>query len=168
MQQNESSVRFGLAVFSGTFDPFTAGHLDLVERARRFCSELRIVVFDNSSKTPVMPKGDRMTLIGRAVEHLDNVTVDAGEGLLANYCILHGVDVIIRGVRNGFQFEEESVMAELNKRLSCGVETIFFPAAELRHVSSTLVREIARYGGDLGDLVPPEIKEDIEKAYGSQ
>ena len=109
-----------------------------------------------------------MTLIGRAVEHLDNVTIDAGEGLLADYCILHGVDVIIRGVRNGYQFEEETVMAELNKRLSYGVETIFFPAAELRHVSSTLVREIARYGGDLSDLVPPEIKEDIEKVYGSQ
>lgn len=167
MQQREPSDRFGLAVFSGTFDPFTAGHLDLVERARRFCLELRIVVFDNSSKTPVVSKDARMALITRAVGHLDNVTVDIGEGLLADYCIRHGVDVIVRGLRNGFQFEEESVMAALNKRLSGGVETVFFPAAEWRHVSSTLVREIARYGGDLGDLVPQAIKGDIEKAYGS-
>ncbi len=167
MQQNEPSGRFGLAIFTGTFDPFTAGHLDLVERARRFCMELRIVVFDNSAKTPVMPKEERMALIERAVAHLNNVTVDAGDGLLGDYCVRHRVDVIVRGVRNGFQFEEECAMAELNKRLSGGVETIMLPAAELRHVSSTLVREIARYGGDLGDLVPYVIKEDVEKAYSA-
>mgnify|MGYP003760043679 CR=1 FL=1 len=165
MQKNESSGSISLAVFPGTFDPFTAGHLDLVERVRRFCSEMRIVVFDNDAKTPVMPKDARVALISRAVEHLDNVTVDRGEGLLADYCVRHGVDVIVRGVRNAFQFEEESVMAELNKRLGRGVETMLVPASELRHVSSTLVREIARYGGDLGELVPDAIRDDIEKAY---
>ncbi len=167
MQQNRPSGSLGLAVFPGTFDPFTTGHLDLVERVRRYCSELRIVVFDNDAKTPIMPKEDRITLIGRAVEHLDGVTVDRGEGLLADYCVRHGVDVIIRGVRNAFQFEEESVMAELNKRLSQGVETMIVPATELRNVSSTLVREIARYGGDLSGLVPDVIRNDVEQAYSS-
>ncbi|HHW93629.1 MAG TPA: pantetheine-phosphate adenylyltransferase [Clostridiaceae bacterium] len=166
MQQNKLLGSFGLAVFPGTFDPFTAGHLDLVGRVRRFCSELRIVVFDNSAKMPVMPKGDRMKLIGRAVAHMKNVTVDRGEGLLADYCIEHGVDVIVRGVRDSFQFEEESVMAKVNKRLSHGVETILLPAGELQHVSSTLVREIARHGGELEGLVPDVIKDDIEKVYG--
>ncbi len=156
----------GIMVFPGTFDPFTKGHLDLVERAQHFCVELRILVFDNSAKTPVMLREDRMTLIRRAVEHLDHVIVVEGEGLLADYCKTHRVDAIVRGIRNAFQFEEECVMAELNKKLSGGVETLILSAAELRHVSSTLVREIARFGGDISSLVPESIKEDIERSYG--
>jgi len=155
----------GLMVFPGTFDPFTLGHLDLVERARRFCHELRILVFDNSAKSPVMARRDRVSLIRRAVCHLDHVTVAEGSGLLAAYCVEHGVGAIVRGIRSAAQFDEESVMAGLNKKLGGGVETIIFSAAERRHVSSTLVREIARYGGDISDLVPGVIRVDIEKAY---
>ena len=153
-------------VFPGTFDPFTRGHLSIVQRAAPLCDELLIVVFDNIQKVPVMKRGDRAALIRKTVHHMPAVKVYEYEGLLVDFCKQYSIDAIVRGVRSSVQFEEEQAMAEINWRIGDGTDTVFLPAlSELRHISSSMVREIARMGGDLKGFVPEIIEADIIGGY---
>lgn len=165
MRTNEDHEMRTRAVFPGTFDPFTAGHLSLAERGHGLFDELVIAVFDNSAKNPRMKKDERLALIRRATAHLPGIRVEEAQGLLADWCRDRSISFILRGLRNTVQFDEESAMADANRLLG-GLETVFLPARpDLRYVSSTLVREIAGMGGDLTALVPASIKDDIARAY---
>lgn len=156
-------------VFPGTFDPFTAGHLSIVRRAAGLCDELVVAVFDNYSKRPVMKREDRVCLIRKALADLPLVTVVAFDGLLVEFCRENNIGTVIRGIRDPSQFEEEQTMAEINRRIGQGIETLFLPAwSELRHVSSSAVREIAKLGGDITGFVPGLIEEDIVKSYAGE
>lgn len=153
-------------VFPGTFDPFTLGHLSIVQRAAPLCDQLLIVVFDNSRKKPVMTRQDRTELIRRAVDQMPEIHVMEYEGLLVDFCRQYRIDAIVRGVRSFIQFEEEQTMAEINWKIGGGTDTVFLPArSELRHISSSMVREIARLGGDIKDFVPDMIEADILAHY---
>jgi len=154
-------------VFPGTFDPFTVGHLSVAERAAGLCGQLVIAVFDNGAKSPLMTRGERADLIRKAVGHLEGVLVEEAGGLLVDFCHERGIRLIVRGIRNSSQLEEEAAMAALNRRLGQGIETLFIPALpEHQSISSTAVREIARLGAEIGDLVPPSIRLEVAEVYG--
>jgi pantetheine-phosphate adenylyltransferase len=155
-------------VFPGTFDPFTLGHLSIVQRAAPLCDQLLIVVFDNSQKKPVMTRQARADLIRRVVDQMPAVNVLEYDGLLVDFCRQYQIDAIVRGVRSSIQFEEEETMAQINWKLGGGTDTVLLPArSELRHISSSMVREIARLGGDIKDFVPDMIEADILANYAA-
>ena len=155
-------------VFTGTFDPFTLGHLSLVQRAAHNCDQLLIVVFDNTKKKPLMTLHARADLIRRVVAKMPSVNVLEYDGLLVDFCRQHQIDAIVRGVRSSIQFEEEETMAQINWKLGGGTDTVLLPArSELRHISSSMVREIARLGGDIKDFVPDMIEADILANYAA-
>ncbi|NLA71949.1 MAG: pantetheine-phosphate adenylyltransferase [Clostridiaceae bacterium] len=155
-----------LMVFPGTFDPFTNGHISIVERALFLCDELHVAVFDNSRKTPVMSRAKRTELVRTALCHLPEVKVRECDSLLVDYCQRNGITWIIRGVHGPSSFEEELTMADINRLIGDGIETVFLPSiAKQRYVSSSIVREIARLGGDITGMVPKTILHDVERAY---
>ena len=156
-------------VFPGTFDPFTCGHLDVVKRALSLCDQLYVAVFDNANKLPVADRSSRLAWIRKAVSPYPAVRVFSFDGLLVDFCRRYGVRTIVRGVRGASQYEEEQVMAEVNRRLGGGIETIFLPALpDKRHLSSSVVRELLRWGGDITGMVPPEIEADLVEPYGKK
>lgn len=154
-------------VFPGTYDPFTKGHLNVVERAILLCDELVIAVFDNSHKTTVVPIEKRVEWIRKALADYPAVKVLAADGLLVHFCEKHGIDTIVRGVRGPVQFEEEIQMAEINRMLDVRVETIFLPSySSYRNLSSSLVREIARLGESVASFIPEAILDEVASLYG--
>ncbi len=153
-------------VFGGTFDPFTLGHLRIVEQALSFADEVVVAVCENSQKIPTLSADARVELIRRVVAPLLSVRVEKCVGLLTAFCKKESILVAVRGIRSAAHFEEEQVMAEINRRLYPELVTVMIPTSpELSHISSSAVREIARYGGDLRGWVPDVILEDIAKAY---
>lgn len=154
-------------VFPGTFDPFTKGHLDVVERALSLCGQLYVAVFDNANKKPAADRASRLACIRKALLPYPAVQVVAFDGLLVDFCRHYGVGTIVRGVRGAVQFEEEEAMAEINRRIGGGIETVFLPALPgLRHLSSSAVRELLRLGGDITGMVPSVIEAELIEVYG--
>lgn len=151
----------------GSFDPVTLGHLDLVRRARSLFDEVVVAVGINAGKSPLLDAETRVSLFAGAVADLDGVRVLRMPGLLADLCREVGASAIVKGLRGGADFDAEHPMALMNRHLS-GVETAFVigdPA--LAHVSSTMVKDVARYGGDIADLVPPHVAEAVYTAFGT-
>ncbi|MGI6157141.1 MAG: pantetheine-phosphate adenylyltransferase [Saccharofermentanales bacterium] len=153
-------------MFSGSFDPWTMGHMRVVERVAPLCGTLYVVVFDNVRKRTVLSAEDRARLIREACRSHRNVVVDIDHGLLVDYCERMHIDAIVRGVRDATHFQEELIMADANRHLSDGIETLLLPArgAE-RFISSSLVRELVGWGRDVRGLVPECIRATIETAY---
>lgn len=148
-----------VAVYPGTFDPITNGHLDLVDRGRRHFDELWIAILRNEEKAPLFSVDERLELIRDAVAPWENVHVDQFEGLLVDYAHRIGASMILRGVRAVTDFEYEMQMAMMNRRLSPDLETVFLmPSETYSYVSSRLVREIAKLGGDLKGLTPDKVR----------
>lgn len=148
-------------MFPGSFDPPTAGHLDVVARAARLFDRLVVAVVTNPGKTPLFTPAERVALLTEAVAALGadaaSVEVVAEEGLLVDVCARRGIGTIVKGVRGGVDLEAELAMARMNRRMG-GVETVLLPAEpSLADVSSSLVREIARLGGPLDGVVPPGV-----------
>ena len=144
------------AVYAGTFDPFTNGHWDLVERSSHVFENLTIAVGNGSGKLPLLNAGERKTIITEAVGELKNVTVDIFDGLLVNYCKSIGAKIIVRGLRALSDFEAELAMAHTNYMLDHNIDTFFLVTkTENSYVSSSMVREVARLGGDITPFVPP-------------
>ena len=169
MTRSSESKQKKRLVFPGTFDPFTVGHLSIAQRAAGICDELVVAVFDNRNKRPVMKRADRAGLIRKALAAIPFVTVAEFDGLLVDFCRQEDIGAIVRGIRDPSQFEEEQTMAEINRRIGHGIETVFLPAwSDLRHVSSSAVREIVKLGGDVSDFVPGPIKADILSAYADK
>lgn len=142
-------------IYPGTFDPITNGHLDIIERSAVIFPRILVAVANSPSKKPLFSLDERVELVRQSVAHLSNVEVFGFSDLLANVIKQHNISAIIRGVRTTTDFEYELQLAALNRLLTKGVDSLFFPPAEKwAFVSSTIVREIYLHGGDVAELVP--------------
>ena len=142
-------------IYPGTFDPITNGHLDIIERSAVIFPRVLVAVANSPSKKPLFSLDERVELVRQSVAHLSNVEVFGFSDLLANVIKQHNISAIIRGVRTTTDFEYELQLAALNRLLTKGVDSLFFPPAEKwAFVSSTIVREIYLHGGDVTELVP--------------
>lgn len=155
-----------IAVYPGSFDPITNGHLDIIERASRVYDKLVVGVLSNASKTPLFPAEKRVEMIRLVTKHLDNVEVDTFTGLLVDFAASKNATVIVKGLRTVADFEYEFQMALLNKALNPEYETMFMMTnTKYSYISSSMVKELAGFHGDLTGLVPCEIIETIEEKY---
>ena len=142
-------------IYPGTCDPITNGHLDIIERSAVIFPRVLVAVANSPSKKPLFSLDERVELVRQSVAHLSNVEVFGFSDLLANVIKQHNISAIIRGVRTTTDFEYELQLAALNRLLTKGVDSLFFPPAEKwAFVSSTIVREIYLHGGDVAELVP--------------
>ena len=156
-----------IAVYPGTFDPVTNGHLDLVQRGSKHFDRLILAVLNNQEKHPMFTVNERVKLIREAVKGWDGVAVDAFDGLLVDYAERIGASVILRGIRAVTDFEYELQMAMMNRRMRPEIETVFLvPSARYSYLSSRLVREVARLGGSLTGLVPENVEGALEERLG--
>jgi len=147
-----------IAVYPGTFDPVTQGHLDLVERGRKRFDRLVMAILSNEEKQPMFALEERVGFLREATAHWPDVEVATFDGLLVDYARRIGASVILRGLRAVSDFEYELQMAMMNRRLAPEVETVFLmPSEAYSYVSSRLVREVARLGGSLEGLVPANV-----------
>jgi pantetheine-phosphate adenylyltransferase len=146
------------AIYPGSFDPITLGHLDIIERALHLCDRVIVAILRNPNKHPLFTIPERLVQIRHATRHLDRVEVDSFSGLTVSYARLRGAKALIRGLRAISDFEMELQMAHTNKTLAPEVETIFLSTSnEYSFLSSSVVKEIARFGGTVNHLVPAEI-----------
>ncbi len=153
-----------IAVYPGSFDPLTYGHLDVVERASKLVDELIVAVAKNPMKDPIFTLEERMEMVREAMAHIKNVRVDKLEGLLVEYAKKTGAEAIIRGLRAVSDFEYEFQMALTNRKLNDQVETVFLVTSEnYSYLSSTMIREIARLKGDISPFVPDEIVRRVKE-----
>jgi pantetheine-phosphate adenylyltransferase len=144
-----------LAIYPGTFDPLTNGHVDIISRGARLFDRIVVAILINIEKTPLFPVEERIELARQVLAHLPNVEVDTFGGLLVDYARLKGASVVVRGLRAVSDFEYEMQMALMNRRLNADLETVFMmPAADYSFVSSRLVKEVFALGGDITGLVP--------------
>lgn len=145
------------AVCPGSFDPVTLGHLDVVERASALYDQVVVAVLINKKKSSLFTVEERIAMLRRAVEPFGNVVVDSFHGLVVDYCKDQGIPVIVKGLRAVSDFDYELQMAQMNHGLA-GVETLFMPTNPLySFLSSSLVKEVATYGGDVSGLVPEPV-----------
>jgi pantetheine-phosphate adenylyltransferase len=148
-----------IAVYPGSFDPITNGHLDLIERGARLCDRLIVAVLGNENKQPLFTVEERMEMLREAVADYPNVEVDTFGGLLVDYARHKGATAIVRGIRAISDYEYELQMALMNRRLCPEVETVFLMAGEAySFISSRIVKEVIRLGGNLAGLVPPSVE----------
>jgi pantetheine-phosphate adenylyltransferase len=153
-------ARAGHALFPGTFDPVTLGHLDVLRRALGLFARVTVGVATHAEKQSLLGVEERVELLRRATRGWEGVAVERIEGLVVEACRRLGAGAIVRGVRTGSDFDYEAQMARTNRTLAPGIETVLLvPAGEVAHISSTLVRQIATLGGEVGALVPPEVAE---------
>ncbi len=156
------------AICPGSFDPVTLGHIDIIRRASRLFDRVIVVVMTNATKSPLFTQVERMELLNRAIldEGLTGVVVDCYDGLLADYARQCSADVIVKGLRAVTDFEYEFQMALTNSKLNPVAETAFLTtSAEHMYLSSSLVKQVAHYGGDISAFVPSCIVNDIEAKY---
>lgn len=151
-----------IAVYPGSFDPVTKGHLNIIERASRLFDRLIVCVMVNREKSPLFTLEEREALLRRVTAGLPNVTVDSHSGLLAEYAAQHHCCTIIKGLRAGSDFEKEFQMAMINRKLNPELESLFLTAEhQFMYLSSSTVKEMGYYGADVTDFLPPEIMADF-------
>ena len=149
------------AVCPGSFDPITFGHLDIIERASRHFDQVIVAVLENRTKASLFTVKERMEMIRENTERFSNVVVDSWYGLLAEYCRAQGVDTIVKGLRAVTDFDYEMQMAQVNLQ-AAQVETMFMATAPNHSfLSSSLVKELAHYGGDVSSMVPTNVNEAL-------
>jgi len=157
------------AVYPGTFNPITNGHIDLVERAARLFDKVIVAIGVNKQKSTSLSTERRVELATKVLAHLDNVEVCSFDTLLIEFVRHRGADVILRGLRTVADFEYEFQLVGMNRALDPGIETIFMaPDEHLSYISSTLVREIASYGGDISGFVHPLVLEAMRQHLAEQ
>lgn len=148
------------AIYPGSFDPMTNGHLDILDRSLSLFSEVIVVVAGTGSKSPLFTLEERVDLIRQATADRKGVKVDRWSGLIMDYARDHRISAVIRGLRAASDFEYEFMMASMNKELNPDVETLFMMTAQnLYFVSSTMIKELFHYGGDISHYVPPAVGE---------
>ena len=154
------------AIYPGSFDPLTNGHLDIIERAAKLFDRVIVAIAINESKHPLFSLAERRELVSRSIAHLKNVQADTFTSLLVDYVEQCSGQAIIRGLRAVSDFEFEFQLALMNRKLNERVETIFMvPKDTYTFLSSRIVKEIARLGGDVGAFVPPHVKEALTKKF---
>ena len=155
-----------IAIYPGSFDPITLGHLDIIQRGSRLFDKVIVAVLRNPHKIPLFTVEQRLVQIRTATQHLTNVEVDSFDGLTVNYAQQRQAQVLLRGLRAISDFEVELQMAHTNKTLSTQIETVFLATSnEYSFLSSSVVKEIAKFGGSVDHLVPPHIALDIHQCY---
>lgn len=155
-----------IGIYPGSFDPVTLGHLDIIERSSKLVDKLIIGVLVNSSKSPLFTDQERVDLLYKATSHIKNIEIQSYHGLLVDYARERQADVIIRGLRAVTDFEYELQLAQTNKKLYPEVETIFLATnVNFAYLSSSVVREIAKYGGDIKQFVPESIVQSVYDKY---
>jgi len=159
---------YGVAVYPGTFDPVTNGHADLVARAARLYDRLIVAIAESPHKKPSLSLARRIKLCQTVLAHVDNVEVVGFDCLLASFVQQRGAGVLLRGLRAVSDFEYEFQLASMNRQLNPDVETVFLtPDTEYSFISSSLVKEVARLGGDVSKFVHPEVKQALHETFNS-
>jgi len=152
-----------VAIYPGSFDPITSGHLNIIRRAANIFDKLIVCVMVNSGKYPLFTQQERVDMIRRVVKDLPNVEVDASDELLAEYARRKGSCVIVKGLRAGSDFENEFQMALINHKINPGLDTMFLTAEhQYMYLSSSTVKELGKYNVDLSDFLPEEIIPDFK------
>jgi pantetheine-phosphate adenylyltransferase len=155
------------AIYPGSFDPITNGHLDVIERARKLFDEVVVAVAHNDEKQPLFSLTDRLDLLRETAGKIDNVRIAEFEGLLVEFARNEEAGIVIRGLRAISDFEFEFQMALMNRKLDFAVETIFLmPKEEYTYLSSRIVKEIARLGGDVSGFVPACVAKKLSRKFG--
>ena len=155
------------AVYAGSFDPVTNGHLDIIARAAKLFGALTVLVMKNETKTPLFSVQERVEFLTRAVKDIPGVTVETAEGLLADYARTHGVQILVRGLRGAADIEPEFCAAYFNKKFYPGAETVFLAArADLQYVSSSAAKEASKAGADVRDFLPPAVAKALQEKLG--
>ena len=153
-----------IAIYPGSFDPLTNGHLDVVQRAAKLFDRVVIAVAENDSKQPLFTLAERVALVKKAVAHLPNVQTDSFGGLLVEYAAAQKAQAIVRGLRAVSDFEFEFQLALMNRKLDEKIETIFMmPKDTYTFLSSRIIKEIARLGGDVSSFVPPNVQVALKR-----
>ena len=157
-----------IAVYPGSFDPVTYGHLDIIKRASRMFDQVIVAVMCNSAKSPLFTLDERVKMIRDSVEGLTNVKIESFGGLLIDYCKANDIHIVIRGLRAITDFEYELQIAQTNKELSRGqVDTVFLTTSlKYSYLSSSVVKEIASYNGDITPCVPESVADNLYRKYG--
>ena len=152
------------AIYPGTFDPLTRGHLDVIRRASTIFDTVVVGLLTNSSKKPLFTTEERKQMIEEVTSDIPNVEVVSFDGLLMHFAVEQKANVILRGIRTGGEFEFELMNAHANKKIAPSVETMFFPCnIDYSCVSSSMVRDVAKFGGEIRDFVPDSIAEKLYK-----
>lgn len=156
------------AVYPGSFDPVTNGHLDIIQRAAQVFDEIKVVVMINPEKRGLFNIEERVQMIENAIGDLQNVEIECFEGLLINYMKEKEINVIVKGLRGVSDFEYEIQMAHMNNKLDSSIETVFMmTSAQYSYISSSAVKQVAKFGGSLKGLVPEEVAEKLVSRMGS-
>ncbi|WP_134684419.1 pantetheine-phosphate adenylyltransferase [Brevibacillus migulae] len=157
-----------IAVCSGSFDPITNGHLDIISRGARIFDKVIIAVLHNSKKTTLFTVEERLELLRQATAHLPNVEIDSFDGLLVDYMKKKQARVILRGLRSVSDYEYEMPIATMNRKLNEDVETFFLMTnSQYAFVSSSIVKEVARYQASVSDLVPPVVEKALREKFAT-
>ncbi|KFN03438.1 pantetheine-phosphate adenylyltransferase [Bacillus clarus] len=155
-----------IAISSGSFDPITLGHLDIIKRGAKVFDEVYVVVLNNSSKKPLFSVEERLELIREATKDIPNVKVDSHSGLLVEYAKMRNANAILRGLRAVSDFEYEMQITSMNRKLDDNIETFFIMTNnQYSFLSSSIVKEVARYGGSVVDLVPPVVERALKEKF---
>jgi len=155
-----------IAVYPGSFDPFTVGHLDILERSLRLFDEIVVAVLVNPNKSCLIQSSERVQLIKRVIGERPNVKVEQFNGLLVDFCHKVNASAVIRGLRAVSDYEYEVQLSTINRQLAPDLETVFLMSSpQYSFLSSSIVKEIARYGGPIDNLVPPLIAEELRKLF---
>lgn len=157
-----------IAVYPGSFDPVTKGHLNIIRRAAAIFDKVYVCVMVNSSKKPMFTRDERVELIKKSCHDIPNAVIDTYDGLLVEYAESVGACAIVKGLRAVSDFDWEFQMALANKKIKPEIETLFLASSEKHtYLSSTVVKELGKYGADLGDFVPEAILDDVKKKLES-
>ena len=155
------------AIYPGSFDPVTYGHIDIIERASDIFDELIVAVLNNKAKTPLFSVDERVNILGEVLSGLPNVKILSYEGLLVDFAVSVGAGVIVRGLRAVTDFEYELQLAQTNSVLNGGVDTIFLTTSlKYAYLSSSTVKEVASYGGNISKFVPPYVEKLTYEKFG--
>ncbi|MGL5753631.1 MAG: pantetheine-phosphate adenylyltransferase [Paraclostridium sp.] len=152
------------AIFAGSFDPITNGHLDIIERAAKLFDELQIGVLYNPNKKGLFTFEERVKLIKECTNHIHNIKIVSFNGLLVNYCEENGIQTLVRGIRSGADVEYELQMAHMNKELNPNIETVILPTStKYSYISSSLIKEVLHFDVNIENLVPKVIIEELKR-----
>ena len=154
------------AIYPGSFDPATYGHIDMIERSAQIVDELVVAVLRNRAKSPLFSVEERVSMLEEITEHLPNVYIRSFDGLLIDYAREVGASIIVRGLRAVTDFEYELQIAQTNRIVNSQIDTVFLTTSlEYAYLSSTIVKEVASYGGDISHFVPERLIERIYAKY---